>query len=225
MTEEPRRSARYITNFFETTSVDSAKNLILSDNHLMDTKQRWEAETPFVGDMIIEELGLTENSTVLDYGSGLGRLAKHLITRIGCRVIGVDISSSMRRMSVEYVGSTRFTAASFDEFDALVQDGTVVDGAYAVWVLQHSAVPAADIIRIKQALRPEGRCYLLNARGRCVPCDIGWVNDGINIFQQMHEHGFHELKQGTFDFYGNDDDSSEIAIVATYEKNPRLPAS
>lgn len=218
MNDHTKCETIYLSAFFETNSVESAMNLILSDNHVMNTQQRWEAETPFVGDLIIKELGVIETSVVLDYGSGLGRLAKHLIDKTGCRVIGVDISASMRRMSVDYVGSPNFSVTSFDEFDTLLQGGLTVDHAYAVWVLQHSADPSADILRIKRALRIDGNCYLLNARGRCVPCNVGWVNDGVNIFQQMSDHYFQELRRESFDFYGKDKESTEVPISVTYKK-------
>ena len=35
---------------------------------------------------------------VLDYGCGIGRIAKELILKTSCKVIGVDISESMRKM-------------------------------------------------------------------------------------------------------------------------------
>lgn len=216
MTSGSKPTGYYIHDFFETNSLDGAKNLILTSNHSMTTEQRWETETPLVGDAIIRELQLSQASVVLDYGCGIGRLAKYLIDKIGCRVIGVDISTSMRSMAIDYVGSPQFSVASFEEFDALIQGGLRVHHAYAVWVLQHSPEPNADIRRIRRALSDGGRFYFLNARGRCVPCDIGWVNDGVNVFQQIREHHFQEIRKDSFDFYGKDQNSSEVPLSVTY---------
>ena len=41
----------------------------------------------------LDQLKLTSDSWVLDYGCGVGRLAKVMIEHYGCRVVGVDISS------------------------------------------------------------------------------------------------------------------------------------
>ena len=49
--------------------------------------QRWETETPYLADPIAEQLPITADSRVLDYGCGIGRLAHELIRRHGCRIV------------------------------------------------------------------------------------------------------------------------------------------
>jgi cyclopropane fatty-acyl-phospholipid synthase-like methyltransferase len=56
---------------------------------------------------------------VLDYGCGIGRLAKAMIDASGCSVVGLDTSPEMRKLADDYVGSDRFIAVSPSQFDAL----------------------------------------------------------------------------------------------------------
>jgi len=118
---------------------------------------------------------------VLDYGCGIGRLARELIARTGCTVLGVDIRLEMRLLAHSYVGSERFFATSPGALQALTRNGLKVDHAYTVWVLQHCVVPAKDIARLHACLRPEGRLYVTNGHTRCVPTDKGWKSDGADI--------------------------------------------
>jgi len=51
------------------------------------TAQRWETEPSYLADPIAEQLPITADSRVLDYGCGIGRLAHELIRRHGCRIV------------------------------------------------------------------------------------------------------------------------------------------
>ena len=63
-----------------------------------------------IADLMSRHGQLGPNDVVLDYGCGIGRMAKELILRHNCRVIGVDISPNMRALSVQYVNSDNFFA-------------------------------------------------------------------------------------------------------------------
>jgi hypothetical protein len=65
--------------------------------------------------------------------------------------------------------------------DVMSAKGLRVDGAYAVWVIQHCLKPAEDLRRISALLKPGGYFCLLNTHARWVPTDIGWGNDGIEL--------------------------------------------
>jgi SAM-dependent methyltransferase len=106
---------------------------------------------------------------VLDYGCGVGRLAKAMIETSGCSVIGVDISQSMRQLARDYVGSDRFIVVSSGQYDTMVHGGLRVHAAIAVWVLQHCLKPAEDIARIRRSLVPDGGVFVLNMPKRAVP--------------------------------------------------------
>ena len=119
---------------------------------------------------------------VLDYGCGIGRMAKELIVRHGCRVIGVDISPSMRALSVEYVNSDSFFACPPAMLQVLIDGGLRVDLAISIWVLQHCLTPAADIGYLRDALKLGGGLFVVNNIHRAVPTkEAGWASDGIDI--------------------------------------------
>jgi SAM-dependent methyltransferase len=132
---------------------------------------------------------LTDQSTVVDYGCGIGRVAKELIARHGCRVIGVDISAAMRTMAIDYVKSDRFVAIAPDMLDGLVAGGFTADAAIAVWVLQHCLTPGDDIGRIDAALKANGKLFVLNNIHRAIPTrEQAWSNDGIDIKATLDAH-------------------------------------
>jgi SAM-dependent methyltransferase len=152
------------------------------------TEHRWATETPYLTNLISRCCNLSEKSLVLDYGCGIGRLAKELIARHGCSVIGVDISPHMRTFAVAYVGSDRFFTCPPSMLDLLAERGVAFDLALAVWVLQHSPDVQCDIARIARALAPSGDLFVVNQRTRSVPTvELGWIDDGIDIYALLRE--------------------------------------
>jgi len=161
---------QYFPAVFDVPDMQRAKEIILTEEGPgADTETRWRQETPYVLELIWEAFNLRPEMIVLDYGCGIGRLARAMIEASGCSVIGVDTSSSMRALSQEYVNSERFTAVSPDQFDLLVRGGLRVDAAISVWVLQHCFAPALDIERMRRGLVAGGRVFVLNMPKRAVP--------------------------------------------------------
>ena len=175
------RSASYHPDVFEVIDLDAAKRIILTDEQGTTSEERWRLETPYLVDEIGRELELGADSCVLDYGCGVGRLAKGLVERYGCSVVGVDISESMRELAEKYVGSSRFMAVDPQMLKARVAEGWRATHAFACWVLQHCLQPATDIACIDSALAPGGKLFVLNNNGRCVPTSAGWATDGVSV--------------------------------------------
>jgi SAM-dependent methyltransferase len=181
----------YFPDIFEARTETAAKRIILtSEGPGADTDTRWALETPYVLELIEAALHPNADMVVLDYGCGIGRIAKAMIEAWGCRVIGVDISQSMRQLAKDYVGSDRFSAASPQGFDQLVTDGLRVSAAISVWVLQHCFAPAEDIERIFQGLADNCSLFVLNMPKRAVPAvrigatvqeGFGWGTDSIDV--------------------------------------------
>jgi SAM-dependent methyltransferase len=189
----------YAAEVFSPRSVEEAKRIILTPEPGISTGERWEKETPYIADELVAALKPAAESTILDYGCGIGRLAKAVIERIGCAVIGVDISARMRAYAQVYVESDDFIAMPPGGLDRLISRGVTVDHAYAVWVLQHCLDPAREIRRIGQALVPGGLFCVINSVQRWLPTDQGWQDDGKDVlglvraeFEEMAEIPLHE---------------------------------
>ena len=171
----------YNPEIFSASDEVQAKAIILTPEN-STTQARWEQETPLLSNLIHGQIELGSDSIVLDYGCGIGRMAKALIDRCGCRVVGVDISPSMRSLSVGYVNSDRFFTCTPEMFRLLIDKGLLFDVAISIWVLQHCLKPAEDIQLLRDGLKPGGRLFVANNVHRVVPTkEGGWVSDGIDI--------------------------------------------
>ncbi len=182
--------ATYYPQVFDAADEAAARAIILTDEgEGADTETRWARETPYLVELVRAHLRLGPESLVLDYGCGIGRMARALLAATGCRVVGVDISARMRALAAEHVADERFMAVAPAQLDGLVAHGLRADAALAVWVLQHCLAPAEDIARLRAALAPGGRLFVLNMPGRAVPAvqEAGgearfvWAADGIDV--------------------------------------------
>jgi 2-polyprenyl-3-methyl-5-hydroxy-6-metoxy-1,4-benzoquinol methylase len=141
-----KNTTHYNPTVFDVSSIQDAKNIILTQEEGMSTDERWKLETPFLAqDIGAYFSSLDENSVIIDYGCGIGRISKELINQFSCKVIGIDISESMRTLSQQYVDSENFEAISPLELKKRLLSGLRVDAAISIWVLQHALDPIADI--------------------------------------------------------------------------------
>jgi 2-polyprenyl-3-methyl-5-hydroxy-6-metoxy-1,4-benzoquinol methylase len=143
----------YNPKIFDIDSIEAAKNIILTKEDTLDTNSRWESETNFLIDSIASFFKLDENMTILDYGCGIGRVSKGLIEKYNCKVIGVDISESMRSQAIDYVNNKNFKAIDPSELKSLINSGFKVDAAISIWVIQHSPKPFEDILLLKNIIK------------------------------------------------------------------------
>lgn len=131
---------------------------------------------------------IRKDTTILDYGCGVGRIAKELTARHGCSIVGVDISESMRALSVSYVASDRFLARSPAELKSMVDEGIRFDAALCIWVLQHCVDPWDDLALLRAALKPDGNLFVLNNNvTRAIPTADTWIHDGIDVKRLLSE--------------------------------------
>jgi tetratricopeptide (TPR) repeat protein len=180
---------KYNPNIFDVQDVEAAKKIILTPESGMKTDERWEKETQFLSQDISGYFKtLNENSVVIDFGCGIGRLSKEIIAQTGAKVIGVDISDSMRKMAVECVNHKNFQAISPTDLRQKVLDGLQVDGVISIWVLQHSVDPIADVALLKASMKENALIYILNNKISAVPTNKGWINNGVNIFNLLKAH-------------------------------------
>jgi len=184
----------YYPEIFSVQNEQAARAIILTpEGPGADTDTRWMQETPFITKLLQTHLAPGPGDLILDYGCGIGRLAKELIQHCGCHVIGVDISPEMRRLSLDYVASPLFTAVSPEILDSMIAAGLRVNGAFSIWVLQHCYAPDRDIEKIKTALRDDGKFFVINMPQRAIPVRretthddtksnrFDWSTDGVNV--------------------------------------------
>ena len=166
---------------FDHDSVEDAKRIILTVPPSI-LENYWKRSTVATADLIIDGLKPTRDSVLLDFGCGIGRLAREVIGRIGCKIVGVDISASMRRQAIEHVASERFSVLSAEVFGRLAADSiTMFSGAYAVVVLQHTLDPEAELRRIAATCAAAAPLFIYNHVHRLVPTDKGWASDGKDV--------------------------------------------
>jgi len=177
MTAVQKQTVTFRPEFYDIGTLQEAKEVILGPEAHETVEQRWERETPYLGDLMQRTLGLTEASLLLDYGCGVGRMSKEMIRRSGCRAVGIDYSTNMRALAANYVDSRRFSAADAGMLDLI---GVKFDAAIAVWVLQHCLDPKENIAHIHAALRPGGRFFVLNDL-RLIPTNVGFIRDDVDV--------------------------------------------
>ncbi len=181
-TQTPAKSKPiYRPGIFSVQTMAEARKIILTAEPTIGTDERWETETPLLAQELVETLKPNKDSLLVDYGCGIGRLAKEVIKLSGCCVIGVDISLEMRTLANSYVGSERFTSTSRKGLLQMIRNGLRIDHAYVVWVLQHCVKPKEDIALLHMGLRESSRLHVINSVRRWVPTDKGWINDRIDV--------------------------------------------
>ncbi|MDB5422784.1 MAG: Methyltransferase type 11 [Phenylobacterium sp.] len=183
MTYDPTLpTVTYSPAVFDVADEDAARRIILTPDYGESTETRWERETPYVTALAVGQLALRPSDLVVDFGCGIGRMAKALIESVGCRVLGVDFSRQMQALAPSYVESPNFSVVSPEVFRGMVDNGLRADHALAIWVLQHVSRPAADIQLLADALKPGGGLLVVNLLTRAIPTtEHGWVDDRLDV--------------------------------------------
>jgi SAM-dependent methyltransferase len=209
--------SRHRPEVFDVVDEAEARAIILTPEGGRSTETRWEQETPYLARLAIEALGPRPGMRIVDYGCGIGRLARELIASTGCDVVGVDISPSMRELAVRYVGSRSFEAIDAPSLARRTAGGERCDGAIACWVLQHCMDAAGELDVIRAALRPGGRFLVVNNLRRAMPSDRGWVDDGIDVAALLDVR-FRRIERRALDPAAVGDAVATHAYAAVYER-------
>lgn len=174
----------YIKETFDVTSFDQAKDVVLSCSS--KDPEKFDRETKFLVDAIEKQNIINENTLVYDFGCGMGRVAKELINRFNCKVIGQDISPSMLMFAKLYTANLKkFTGTH----DYSIHDS--IDVALSIFALQHTEDPKKEIDNIVNVLKPNGIFVLLNENKRYVPSGIDderyviWDDDKFDVFDYI----------------------------------------
>ncbi|HEY9217682.1 MAG TPA: methyltransferase domain-containing protein [Phenylobacterium sp.] len=211
----------YNPDVFRVPDEDAAKRIILTPERGMDTDERWSRETPYLGELLAKHLPVPPGGLIVDFGCGIGRLAREMIVRLQRPVLGVDISQDMRRLAPPYVDSEGFSIASAELFKRMVLSGLRVDAALSVWVIEHCLRPADDLDLLALALKPGGRLAIVNGKGRAVPTkERPWVSDGVDVRKLLAER-FDVVEEGALDpaVIGGEE-MSQATFWGVYAKRP-----
>ena len=143
----------------------------------MSTEDRWRIETPYLADLIARHVAITPETTLIDYGCGIGRMSKELIARHGCRVIGIDISPVDARARGRCMCSRTASCRARPRCSmSWWSNGVRFDAAISIWVLQHCLDPgrghrahqAGAEARRRRVHRQQRPSRGADARGRLV---------------------------------------------------------
>ncbi|XGC81597.1 class I SAM-dependent methyltransferase [Bdellovibrio bacteriovorus] len=179
---------KYFPQVFIPQSFEHAKDIILSSD---PTGEKWIKETEQTCQAIVKAFKtqgqpINEQSLLLDYGCGIGRIAKRLIELTGCSILGLDISPGMLYYSLPYVNTDRFIPCPQPRIKTLSEAGMKADGAVAIWALQHCLEPNTDLKLISEALKPGSLFFVVNKIARYVPVEptagyVNWHDDKSNV--------------------------------------------
>jgi SAM-dependent methyltransferase len=195
----------YDASVFDVADIDAAKRIILTPEN-STTQERWAIETPYMTKLIAEHVAIDRETVLLDYGCGIGRMAKALIEHARCKVVGADFSQSMRALAVPYVGSRRFSVCAPADLEKRPASATA---AIAVWVLQHCERPEDDIGRIHRAMKPGALLFVADSIRRVIPAIEKqlftspptvvrkWTADDVDV-RQLLDRAFAPVTEGTF---------------------------
>ena len=109
--------------------------------------------------LIRNEVFLPNNSTVVEYGCGLGRVTSHLAREFH-NVIGIDIASSMLVAANEYMKKNDIENVSFELLGSIqdIKSLPKCDLFFSLIVLQHSPPPIISLVirSAIESLNPKG---------------------------------------------------------------------
>lgn len=175
---------RYVKEVFDVATIDHAKHVVLTSDP--NNPAKFEQETNFLIDAIQQQKIINDNSVVLDFGCGMGRVSKQLINTFNCTVVGVDISESMLKFAMLYIAKPqRF------RFGTSYSIPESIDVGISTFVLQHTENPIKEIENIYNVIKPGGWFILLNENKRFVPSDVDsnnfviWNDDGVDIHNEV----------------------------------------
>ena len=176
---------------------------------------------------IVEALGLTARSHVLDLGSGLGGPARTLAELTGCTVTGIDLTSEfceVATMLSEWTGLSSRTRFQVGDATATGLPDAAVDAAMTVHVAMNISDKPALYAEAFRVLRPGGRFVVydvLQGEGGDVRYPVPWANDASTSFLATPEDMRELLPAAGFTVI-SEVDSSDDSLVWFQQVRARI---
>ena len=164
---------------------------------------------------IIEALGVTADSRVLDLGSGLGGPARTVAEETGCAVTGVDLTSEFCEVATalsQWTGMSDRTSFQIGDATATGLPDDAFDAALTVHVAMNIADKPALYAEAFRVLRPGGRFVIydvLQGEGGPVHFPVPWAADPSTSFLASPERMRELLAAAGFEVVSEVDSSDE----------------
>ena len=165
MVDVVKHGVNYNPNFFMPGSFEDAKRIVLGHG-IVETPSKWAVETLWIENMLRQRNFVNEDSVVLDWGVGVGRISKMLIDKFGCQVVGVDINNKLLDYAISHVASDKFTGMLVEDLPKLNKKFTQV---IAIWALQHSVFISKDLDSINNVLDKNADIFIFETIQPTVP--------------------------------------------------------
>jgi demethylmenaquinone methyltransferase / 2-methoxy-6-polyprenyl-1,4-benzoquinol methylase len=180
------------------------------------TYERWGALLSFGQDprwrrFLVDHTEAGVDDTVLDVATGTAAVARALVRRRGCSVIGIDQSVEMleeARRRVDAAGAAERIELVEGDARALPFDDTRFDALTVTYLLRYVEDPAAQLRELARVVRPGGTIAMLEfgvPGGAARPVWNAWVGIGLPVAGRLIGGGWAEV--GSFlgpsiaDFY------------------------
>jgi SAM-dependent methyltransferase len=163
---------------------------------------------------LLDALGVTADTTLLDVGAGIGGGARVAAARHGCRVTGIDLSPDfvdLARKLTERVGATELVGFDLGSATALPYDDASFDRAMLNHVGMNIAAKDRVFAEVRRVLRPDGRFAVfeqMRIGDGELTYPMPWAEDDTSSFVETRERYREHLTDAGFTIELDDDRTS-----------------
>ena len=144
---------------------------------------------------LVSRIEARPEDTVLDVATGTGAVARELVRRYGCRVVGVDQSAEM--LAIARAGAEERVEFREARAEALPFADRSFDGLTFTYLLRYVEDPAATMHELARVVRPGGRVAMLEFSIPGNPlARLSWnvyVRVGLPVAGRLISPGWHEV--------------------------------
>lgn len=196
-------SIRFITkrDYFEPLSFKEAKSILFAIPEGPYLNYRWRLDTD--ENFLAIRKFIQSHFLVLDFGIGIGRIAKEILIEFSqVKIIGVDSSKGMLKYCKRFIPAehqNRLELLHFTELNRIKPSS--IDFMFSIYTLQHAPGNLFEpaLKELRRVIKPDGLFYLLNRRDRLVfdRKSMKWYDDGIRqldiiskYFEEIEDIGY-----------------------------------
>ena len=144
---------------------------------------------------LVSRLDVGAEDTVLDVATGTGLVARELVRRFGCSVVGIDQSPEMLAVAAE-----RVRGLPIELREGRAEELPFADGEFAAltftYLLRYVDDPAATVRELVRVVRPGGTIAMLEfglPQGVWRPPWELWVRAGLPVAGWLISPGWHDV--------------------------------